>query len=79
MAVISIKEKYLIVDRGGAAYVSELGHDFKTLVSIHISRWCVIDCPVQWDVEVDISGLLIGLVYNDGQYGALTVILGKYK
>ena len=54
MAAVAVEEKYLIVDRGGAAYVGELDHGFKPPISIHIPRWCVVDCTVQWDVEVDI-------------------------
>ena len=55
VTVVSIKEKYLIVDRLSAAYVGELGHGFESPVSIHITRWCV-----------DILGVLLGLVHNCG-------------
>ena len=65
MTVVSIKEKYMIVYRGGAAYVGELDCGFKPPVSIHIPRWCMMDCPVQWDVEVDILRVLIGLVHKN--------------
>ena len=50
MTIVSIKEEYLIVDRGGTAYVGELGHGLKPPISIHAARWCVMDCPVKWDV-----------------------------
>ena len=77
MAVMSTKKYYLIVDRGGAAYVGELGHGFKAPVSIHIPIWCVMDCTVQWDVEVEILGVLLGLVHNYGRHEALTIGSGK--
>ena len=35
--VISIEENFLVVDKGGAAYVGELGHGFNPPVTIHIS------------------------------------------
>ena len=38
-----------------------------------------MDCPVQWNVDVEIFGLLLGLVYNDGWHEAFTIDLGKYK
>ena len=79
MTVISIGEKYLIVDRGGATYIGKFGHGFKPSFSIHITRWCVVDSPVQWDLEVEILVVLLGLVQNDGWHEALTVSLGKYK
>ena len=50
---------------GGAAYIGKLGHGFKPPVSIHIPIWCVMDFPSQWGVEVDIFGVLLGLVHND--------------
>ena len=52
VTVMSIEEYYLIFDRGGATYIGELGHGFKPPISIHIPILCVMDCPVQWDVEV---------------------------
>ena len=61
---MSIKEEYLIFDRGGATYVGELGHGLKPPVSIRVSRWCVMDCPLQWHVVMEILGLLLGLVNN---------------
>ena len=79
MTIVSIEEDYLIVDRGGTAYVGELGHGLKPLVSIHVTRWCVMDCPVQWDVVMEILGLILGLVKNDGRHEALPISLGKYK
>ena len=74
-----MEEEYLIVDRGGAAYVGELGHGLKPLISIHIARWCVMDCPVQWDVAMEILGVLPGLVNNDGRHEAFPIISGKDK
>ena len=53
MTALSIEEKDMIVDRGCVTYVGELGRGFKQPISIHISRWCVIDYLVEWDVEVD--------------------------
>ena len=61
-----VEEKYLIVDKVGAAYIGELGCGFKPPISIHIPRWCVMDFPFQWDFEVDILGVLLGLVHNYG-------------
>ena len=79
VAVTSTEENYLIVDRGGTAYVVELGHGFKPPVTIHIPIWCVMDFPVQWNAEVDVFGVLIGLVHNDGWQEALTIGSGKDK
>ena len=79
MTSVSTKEKYLIVDRGGAACVGELGHGFNPPSSIHIPRWFVMDCPFQWDVEVDIFGVLLGLVHYDGWHEILPISLVKYK
>ena len=69
-----IEEEYLIVDRVGAAYVGELVHGIKPPVSIYLSRWCVVDCPFQWDVVMEILGLLLGLVNNNGRHEAFTII-----
>ena len=66
VAVVSIKEDYLIFYRGGATYFGKLGHGFKSPVSIHITIWCVMECLVQWNVEVEILILIIGLVNNYG-------------
>ena len=66
VAVISIEENYLIVDRGFTTYVGKLGRGFKTAVSIHITRWCVMNFPVQWNVEVKMLRVLFGFVQNDG-------------
>ena len=68
MAFVTIKENYLDIDRVGATYVGKLGHVFKPSVSIHIHipRLCVMDCTVQWNFELDIFGVLLGLVHNDG-------------
>ena len=74
-----IKEYFLIVDRGGAVYVGESGHGYKPPVSIHISRGCVMNCPFQWYVEVEILIVLLGLVQNYGCHEAFTTSLGKDK
>ena len=79
MGIISIEEIYLIVDSGCAMYGEELGHGFKPPVSIHIPVWCVAYYPVQWDVEVEILGVLLCLVHNDGRNEALPIGLGKDK
>ena len=79
MNIISTKENYLIIDRAGATYVLELGTGFKTPVSIHITIWCVMDYPFRWDVEVDILGLILVLIHNDGWHEALPIISGKDK
>ena len=68
MTILSTKEDYLIVDRGGGVSVGELGDDLNLPVSIHVSRWCVVNCPVQWDVVMDILGVLIGFVKNYGRH-----------
>ena len=47
VTAVNIKEKYLVVGRGGAAYVRELVHGSETPVSINITRVCVMDCTVQ--------------------------------
>ena len=74
-----IKEDYLIVERGGGTYIGELGHGLKPPISIHVARWCVMDCPVQWDVVMEILGVLLGLVKNDRRHEALTIRLVKDK
>ena len=79
MTIVSTEEEYLIVDRIGAVYVGELGHGIKSPVSIHVSRWCVVDCPVQWDVVMEILGLLFGLVNNDGRHEAFPISSCEYK
>ena len=79
VAVISIEDNYLIFYREGAAYVGELGHGFNPPASIHISRWCVMDFPDQWNVEVGIFGVLLGLVINNGWHEALIIGLVKDK
>ena len=79
MTIVSIKEEYLIFDRGSAVYVGELDHGLKPPISIHVSIWCVIDCPDQWYVVMDILGVILGLVYNDGWHEEFPIILGKYK
>ena len=74
-----IKEQYLVVERVGDAYVGELGHGFYPPVSIHITRWCVMECPVQWDIELDILVVLLGLVHNDGWHEEFPIIWVKEK
>ena len=58
MTDMYIEEQYIIVDKGGAAYLGELGYGFKRPISIYIPRWCAVDCPLQWDVELEILGVL---------------------
>ena len=77
MTIVSIKEEYLIVNRLGTTYVGELGRGHKPPVSIHVSRWCVMDCSVQWDVVMEILGVLLVLVNNDGRHEALPISSGK--
>ena len=38
MTIVSIEEEYLIVDKGGTAYVGELGHGLKPPVSILLAQ-----------------------------------------
>ena len=57
----------------------ELGHGLKPPVSVHVAIWYVMDCPVQWDVVMDILGVLLGLVNNYGRHEELPISLGKYK
>ena len=79
MAVMSIKENYLIFDREGSTYIGELGRVFKPSVSIHIPRSCVMKFPVQWGVEVKISGLLLFLVHNYRQHEDFPIVSSKEK
>ena len=79
MIIVSIEEEYMIVESGGTAYVGELGHGLKPPVSIYVARWCVMDCPVQWDVVMEILGVLVGLVKNGGIHQALSMRSGKDK
>ena len=76
---MSIQEKYLIVDRGGATYIGKLGHGFKPSFSIKITIWCVVDCPFQWDLEVEILVVLIGLVHKNKWHESLPINSGKDK
>ena len=73
MTIVSIEEEYLIVDRGGTAYVGELGHGLKPPVYIRVARWCVTDYPVQWYVVMEILVVLLDLVNNDGRHEALAI------
>ena len=75
---MSIKEEYPIVDRGGAVYVVELGHGLKLPVYIHLARWCVMDCTVQWDVVMEILGVIISLVNNDGSHESSPISSFEY-
>ena len=79
ITIVSIEEEYLNVYRGGTTYVIELVHGLKPPVSIHVARRCVMDCPVQWDVVMEILGLLLGLVNNDGRHEALPISSDKDK
>ena len=79
MIIMTIEEEYLIVDRLGTTYIGEFGHVIKPPVSVHVSRWYVMDCPVQWDVVMDILRVLLGLVNSYGGHEALPISLGKYK
>ena len=79
MTIVSIEEEYLIVDRGGTTYVGELVHGLKPLVYIHVARWCVMDCPVQWDVLMDILGVLLGLVTNNMRHEVFPIRSCEYK
>ena len=79
MTIVSIEAEYLIVDRIGAVYVGELGHEIKSPVSIHVYIWCVVDCPVQWDVVMEILRLLFGLVNNNGMHEAFPISSCGYK
>ena len=79
MTIVYIEEEYLILDRGGDTYVGELGHGINTPVSICVARWCVMDCPVQLDVVMEILGVLLGLVNNNGRHEALPIRSGKDK
>ena len=67
VTIVPIEEEYLIVDMGGATYVGELGNGIKPPISIHAARWCVMECPLQWDFVMKILVFLLGLVNNDGR------------
>ena len=67
----------MIISGGGTAYVGELVHVLKPPASIHVAIWCVMYCPVQWDVVMEILGVILGLVNNYGRHEALSIILGK--
>ena len=64
---MSIKEEYLIID------------GLKPPISIHVARWCVVDFTVQWDIVMDILGLLLGLVNNDGRHESFPISWVKDK
>ena len=59
VAIMSIKENYFIVDRGGSVDSGEFGNGFKPPISIHLPGWCVMDYPIYWDSEVQILELLL--------------------
>ena len=77
--VMSIKENNFIPDSVVTTYSRELGSGFYPAVSIHITVWCIVDYPVQWGVEVEILGLIICLVHNDGGRGSFLIGSGKDK
>ena len=79
MIIMSIKEEYLIFDRVYAAYVGELGHGLKPPVCIHVARWCVMDCPVQWGFVMEILGLILVLMKSDRRHEALPISSCEYK
>ena len=79
MTIVSIEKEYLIFDRGDNAYVGELGHGIKPPVSIHVAKWCVMYFPVQLDVVIEILGVLLGLVNNNGRHEAFPISSGKDK
>ena len=79
MIIVSIKEEYLIFDKGGTTYVRELGRGLKPPVSIHVATWCVMDCPVKWDVVMEILGVLLGLANNNRRHEALPIRYCEYK
>ena len=64
---------------GGIKYIGESGHGFKPPFYIHIPIWCVVDCTLQWDVELKILGLIFGLVHNYWWNEEFTTISVKYK
>ena len=76
---MSIKEQYLIIDRVDNTYIGGLANLFQPSISTHITRWCVLDYPVQWDIIMEILGLLISWVKNDGWHEAFPISSGKYK
>ena len=56
MTIVSIEKYYLILDRGGAASVGELGHGLKPPVLINASIWCVVIgfCEwISWEYSLD--------------------------
>ena len=55
--IVSTEEEYIIFDRGGAVYAGEIDHGLNPPVSIHVPRWCVMDCPVQLDIVMEIMGV----------------------
>ena len=79
MTILSIKEDYMIVDREGTTSFGELGRGIKPPISIHVSRWCVVDCPVQWEVVMEILVVLLGLVNNEGRHEAFPISSCEYK
>ena len=79
MTIMSFEEDYLIVYRGGATCVGELGHGLKPPISINLSIWCVMEFPIQWDVVMEILGVLLGLVKNYERHEAFHISSGKEK
>ena len=76
---MSIGKEYIIVDGGGTIYVGKSGDGLKTLVYIHVNRFFMIDCPVQWCVVMEIFGLIPGLVNNDERHEAFPIRYFEYK
>ena len=79
MTIVSIEEEYLIVDRGGYGYIGELYHGLKPPIYIHVARCCVMDCPVQSNVVLEILGVILRLANNDGRNEEFSISLGKDK
>ena len=79
MNIASTEEEYLIADRVCTAYVGDFFHGLKPPVSIHVARWCVMEFPVQWDVVMEILGVLLGLVNRYGRHEAFTISSCEYK
>ena len=79
MTIVSIKEEFIIVDKGGATYVGEFVHGLKPPVYIHVARWCVMECTVKWYVVMEILGVLLGLVNNDVRYEAFPISSFEYN
>ena len=73
MGIVSTKEYYLIVDRGGTASVGELVNGLNLHLYIHVSRWCVMDWPVKSDFVMEILGVIFVLVKKYGIHEAFPI------